>query len=537
MDSQDEYTRLALLALAGLGQAPPLTLPGPTPTIDISAPTPSPTSGSGLATSPPQSLPQLLGQSFNTVQTTPPSDTGKFLGMTGTDWMKVLGVLAAPIRVGSPYSIQQGGGLHPFASLVPMATLMEQRSAGEQEQARRQALSALIASGSRAIANARTPVEAEQLRQLYLGQAGALIPDVAIAGSRGGGGGHATGIPENTPQGVGGFLSAWSQSRIDQANRQAAALRQQQLLQQPTTMGDLLAASAGSADTLTAAQNSQVLDQLRSEGRLMGPAQFNLDQARQYTQGFKTPDFPQALTNIKVENGKLAFERMQPSTQDALIAATIQQMQQTPEKTLDVLAQMQPPTVGPGGAAIIPKRFPPQPFAQPTWANQNLREIVPSNAAVLPGPGATGQTVGPVEPLYVNPGKETATLEKRYNVNGTLVDAQGNVVYQGAPKTNQKLSEKDKDALALLPRFRLLTTDPERDQLSRDMIENMPPGQRAAAERAYGLARQEWTDLQTRAQSPAASPSVDPLDGKTATGPGGKKVIRRNGQWVPYNGR
>lgn len=34
----------------------------------------------------------------------------------------------------------------------------------------------------------------------------------------------------------------------------------------------------------------------------------------------------------------------------------------------------------------------------------------------------------------------------------------------------------------------------------------------------------------------ATSQNNDPMDGKTATGPNGQKVIRKNGQWVPMNG-
>lgn len=34
-------------------------------------------------------------------------------------------------------------------------------------------------------------------------------------------------------------------------------------------------------------------------------------------------------------------------------------------------------------------------------------------------------------------------------------------------------------------------------------------------------------------QAPATAPSADPLEGRTATGPNGQKMVRRNGQWLP----
>ena len=41
------------------------------------------------------------------------------------------------------------------------------------------------------------------------------------------------------------------------------------------------------------------------------------------------------------------------------------------------------------------------------------------------------------------------------------------------------------------------------------------------------------TTAPAAAAAPAAPAAADPLEGKTATGPGGAKIVRRNGKWEP----
>jgi hypothetical protein len=71
----------------------------------------------------------------------------------------------------------------------------------------------------------------------------------------------------------------------------------------------------------------------------------------------------------------------------------------------------------------------------------------------------------------------------------------------------------------------------ETDDMQMEILRTRRVG---VQKRLQQISRQLREMSGTRQAAPAVN---DPLEGKTATGPNGQRIIRQNGQWVPYNGR
>ena len=61
---------------------------------------------------------------------------GGFLGLSGPQWLQLIGTLGSPLRVGSREAIRQGGGFHPLAALDILGQFQSQNQ--EQAQAKQQ---------------------------------------------------------------------------------------------------------------------------------------------------------------------------------------------------------------------------------------------------------------------------------------------------------------------------------------------------------------------------------------------------------------
>lgn len=191
---EEELDTLTKAILGRMGPRPQVSLLGQPIDTEAEAaamspaPTPQPAPNVGTIAPPRQAAP------------------GTFMGLSPTDWMQLIGAVGAPLQIGNADVRRRGAGIRPFAALGGFGQLMEQRQAGEREQARRAELGRALYAGNQAISNAANPEEAEKIRQQYLGIIGGLQPDAltaGVGGHGGGGGGTTSALPSG---GIAGYL-------------------------------------------------------------------------------------------------------------------------------------------------------------------------------------------------------------------------------------------------------------------------------------------------------------------------------------------
>jgi len=173
--------------------------------------------------------------------------------------------------------------------------------------------------------------------------------------------------------------------------------------------------------------------------------------------------------------------------------------------------------IGPAGSTIIPA-----PGESPIVAKPTFRQ-----STVSVGPGGSAVTAG---------GKvTTAPQTERQKTTGT--------VSGGKPG---KPTQFDKQVEAWANEFS--TYQPTEDATWLGGYAGTPslsPQQQAQAKikqtaitdpTSARIMQQAYFQAFGGGRGAAPQGSTDPLEGQTATGPSGRRLIRQNGQWVPYNG-
>ena len=194
--------------------------------------------------------------------------------------------------------------------------------------------------------------------------------------------------------------------------------------------------------------------------------------------------------------------------------------------------------IGGPGSTIIPT-----PGAAPLLAQPTARQsTVPLGPGVSAFQGGRIVTTAPTTPAQQ--GRATGRGLRGFKPGDVVLDAAGNVVRE-IPVKPEKAGKVDKfqqQVSGFADFFATLEDDPGRTGF-------LGVGGRAAVtarKQAEKLIQREKNATVKSAMSAAfakvfgggqtrgSGQGADPLEGRTATGPDGKKLIRRRGQWVPY---
>jgi hypothetical protein len=155
-----------------------------------------------------------------------------------------------------------------------------------------------------------------------------------------------------------------------------------------------------------------------------------------------------------------------------------------------------------------------------------------ANKGIYEGPGAkiksaVGENIGSVLPGVTGINAETTARTQRFNqiLSGPVLET----------LNKMKGSSSDKDLVFAIdtlnqPNATLANKQAALDTITRKMDAHM----RASDQRLKELGGRK-VEVAPPAAGGGAGPAAaaDPLEGRTATGPDGKKIVRRNGKWEP----
>ncbi len=208
--------------------------------------------------------------------------------------------------------------------------------------------------------------------------------------------------------------------------------------------------------------------------------------------------------------------------------------------------QMQLRSLMPGATQQGSLPAPGETFTAPMIPRQTVIPVAPG---ATPYSGITGQPIGP---QAAQTARQAAAEERRGLMQvapeGTVIDKTGKIIFKAPPRSGvakaavsqERLAlQTESETLAKLDRALADALKAELDEMQKEILRTRRVG---VQKRLQQISRQlGQLSLQGERGStpipstPTRSPqSSDPLEGRTATGPGGKKLIRRNGQWVPY---
>lgn len=238
--------------------------------------------------------------------TTPPPSSPGLMGLSGNDWLQLIGAVASPLQIGNAEVRRRGAGIRPGLALSYGAGLWQQRQSLEDEKARQQALASLAQQAHTDITSTDDPIQQAQRAAKWRGQA------IPFAGLGAGGAGQG-------PRGAGsGMFYAPPDESITaalkaQRDQEEARTRQEEL----STLFKQLAIQPGTFNLTETPQPSQpnrvsasldlresppivpqvtpehianfsrllpkegmesVVDLLRNQGRVTGPAGYQVEQ-------------------------------------------------------------------------------------------------------------------------------------------------------------------------------------------------------------------------------------------------------------------
>ena len=512
MADEDELARLALEALTQSGMAPPWMAQG--------AVGPEPT-----AVQPPtQKMPSFAGQSFSTVEMPKPTPPrGKFLGLTDTDWMSLAGMLGSPLQIGSPEVRRRGAGIRPFAALVPAAQMLEQHRAAESNTRQINELSALLGQANEDITAQSDPLAQAATRSRWTSR---LAPYLGAAR------GHAQTAGGSRPQSILDFiggpttevLTAAYKAKQEEGDQTSRAGKMQAAATVLRNGGGYLAAleaAGGDKSIIDLLQNQQFLGQARNEGELPTAAPQDVRDFNLRYQALKESLPPGAVQQStfggEVSEKGITGRITEGYTDEAKRAAASRGLspealkayqEKTPDAEEQARRELLANRVSQGGQAVLDYNKQPQQTQEQALMGR-----------ILNGK-ATQKDYAVFNQLHPT-AEEKARAKAKY--------AEG--------KTEKGLSPETRTLSDYYYQILSVKLDPD-DQARLLLTAARSDDERAAIAEALRHVRETRQDIAQRRSAIEArqgkgepSPQQAPV---TATGPGGQKLILRNGQWVPY---